>query len=238
MGEISALLSSQHSDHRRDGFVTPSRIFIVDDHPLVREWLTALIEQRPDLMICGEAGDLDSALRGITYSKPDLVIIELSLGRNTGFELIRTLKLRSPSVVTVVLSMHDEHAYAERAIRAGARGYIVKRETTKNIVDAIELVLRGNIYLSHELREPVAEGLMLDPYHADDPPIHKLSYRELEVFQFIGKGYNRREIAEQLKVNTKTIQTFCSRMREKLGLGSSAELVREAMRWNGTKLLR
>ena len=217
--------------------VTRSRIFIVDDHPLVREWLTTLIDQTTDLMICGEAEDLSNALHGIALCKPDLAIVDLSLGGDSGFELIRTLKEQFPAVATVVLSMHEEPEYAERAIRAGARGYIVKRESTTKIVEAIHLALNGNIYLSQELTERLMHRLALDAVDGG-PPTSKLSNRELEVFQLIGRGYDNREIADALKVNIKTIQTYCTRIKEKLELGSGAELVRKAMRWNGARLVR
>ena len=213
-----------------------SKIFIVDDHPLVREWLTVLINRTADLVICGDAEDLNTAVAGITHSNPDLAIVDLSLGNDSGFELIRILKEESPSVATVVLSAHDENAHAVRAIRAGARGYIVKRESTTKIVDAIRLVLNGNIYISQELSERFVQKVSSGSWRADHTPINKLSNRELEVFQLVGRGYDRREIAQQLNVNIGTVQTFCARIKEKMGLSSGAELVREAIRWNGNIL--
>jgi len=216
--------------------VIKSNIFIVDDHPLVREWLTVLINRTADLVVCGEAEDLNTAVAGITHSKPDLAIIDLSLGSDSGFELIRILKVESPSVATVVLSIHEEDAYAVRAIRAGARGYIVKRESTTRIVDAIRLVLNGNIYISQELSERFVQKLSSGSSRGDHTPIKRLSNRELEVFQLVGQGYDRREIAQQLNVNIGTVQTFCARIKEKMGLSSGAELVREAIRWNGNIL--
>ena len=217
--------------------MTKSKIFIVDDHPLVREWLSVVINHTTDLMVCGEAADLNAAVQGIANSHPDIAIIDLSLGYDSGFDLISILNRQSPRVTTVVLSMHDEDIYVARAIRAGARGYIVKRESTGQIVGAIRLVLEGNIYISQELSERFAQRLTSSSSNTAETPVTKLSNRELEVFQFIGWGYGTREIAEQLDVNIKTVQTYSTRIKEKLGLSSGAELLREAMRWNGTILV-
>jgi len=214
--------------------VSKSKIFIVDDHPLVREWLTMLIDQTTDLEVCDGAEDAQGALQGIAKSNPDLAIIDLSLGGDSGIDLLRTIGEKFPKVATVVLSMHDERAYAERSIRAGARGYIMKRESTKKVVDAIHEVLKGNIYLSKELTELFAQKFIAGS--GDTSPISQLSDRELEVFRFIGQGYETREIADTLKVNIKTIQTYCTRIKEKLKLSSGAELLREAMRWNDTSV--
>lgn len=209
-----------------------SKIFIVDDHPLVREWLTMLIDQTTDLEVCDGAEDSQSALQGIARTNPALAIIDLSLGQDSGIDLLRTIREKFPRVATVVLSMHDERAYAERSIRAGARGYIMKRESTKKVVEAIHEVLNGNIYLSKELTELFAQKFISGSGEAS--PISQLSDRELEVFRFIGQGFETREISEKLKVNIKTVQTYCTRIKDKLKLSSGAELLREAMRWNDT----
>ena len=216
--------------------MSKSKIFIVDDHPLVREWLTTLIDQTTDLEVCDGAEDAQSALQGIARSSPDLAIIDLSLGGDSGIDLIRSIGEKFPKVAMVVLSMHDERVYAERSIRAGARGYIMKRESTKKVVDAIHQVLQGNIYLSKELTELFAQKFISGS--GDASSISQLSDREMEVFRFIGQGYETREIAESLKVNIKTVQTYCTRIKEKLNLSSGSELLREAMRWNDTSLVR
>lgn len=215
--------------------MSKSKIFIVDDHPLVREWLTTLIDQTTDLEVCDGAQDAESALRGIAQSNPDLAIVDLSLGADSGIDLLRRIGQKFPKVAMVVLSMHDERAYAERSIRAGARGYIMKRESTKKVVDAIHEVLKGNIYLSKELTELFAQKFIAGA--GDVSPVGQLSDREMEVFRFIGQGYETREIAELLKVNIKTVQTYCTRIKEKLRLSSGAELLREAMRWNDSGLV-
>jgi DNA-binding NarL/FixJ family response regulator len=212
-----------------------AKIFLVDDHPLVREWLANLIEKNSDLTICGEAEDAPTALEAIAKLKPDLAIIDLSLGSGSGIDLIRSIRSSFPNVAMIVLSMHDERVYAERTIRAGARGYVMKRESTKKIIDAIHEVLQGNLYLSKEMTELLVEKFISsDPGHVG-LPLAQLSDRELEVFKLIGQGYDINEIAETLNVNHKTIHTYSTRIREKLKLASSAELLREALRWSETR---
>jgi DNA-binding NarL/FixJ family response regulator len=206
-----------------------AKIFIVDDHPLVREWLANLIEKNSDLTVCGEAEDSETALNAITDAKPDLAIIDISLGGGSGIDLIRAIRVSFPDVAMIVLSMHDERVYAERAIRAGARGYVMKRESTKKIIDAIHEVLQGNLYLSKEMTELLVEKLTSSEHVG--LPLAQLSDRELEVFKLIGQGYEINEIAKTLSVNHKTIHTYCTRIKEKLKLESSAELLREALRW-------
>ena len=213
-----------------------AKIFLVDDHPLVREWLANLIEKNSDLTVCGEAEDAPTALEGIAEAQPDLAIIDLSLGSSSGIDLIRSIRSSFPDVAMIVLSMHDERVYAERVIRAGARGYVMKRESTKKIIDAIHEVLRGNLYLSKEMTELLVEKFVSsDPQHVG-LPIAQLSDRELEVFRLIGQGYEINEIAKMLNVNHKTIHTYSTRIREKLKLHSSAELLREALRWTETRV--
>jgi DNA-binding NarL/FixJ family response regulator len=210
-----------------------AKIFIVDDHPLVREWLANLIEKNSDLTVCGEAEDAPTALEGIAEVQPDLAIIDLSLGSDSGLDLIRSIRSSFPNVAMIVLSMHDERAYAERTIRAGARGYVMKRESTKKIIGAIREVLQGNLYLSKEMTE-----LLVEKFMSSEPvglPEAQLSDRELEVFKLIGQGYEINEIAKTLNVNHKTIHTYCTRIKEKLKLASSAELLREALRWAETR---
>jgi DNA-binding NarL/FixJ family response regulator len=210
---------------------TKAKIFLVDDHPLVREWLANLIEKNLDLTICGEAENAPAALEAIAELKPDLAIIDLSLGSSSGIDLIRSIRSSFPAVAMIVLSIHDERAYAERAIRAGARGYVMKRESTKKIIDAIREVLRGNLYLSKEMTELFVEKFISSDSEHIGLPITQLSDRELEVFKLIGQGYEINEIAKTLNVNHKTIHTYCTRIREKLKFNSSAELLREALRW-------
>jgi DNA-binding NarL/FixJ family response regulator len=207
------------------------RIFLVDDHPLVREWLTNLIQQQPDLVVCGESEDAPNALREISAARPDVVIVDISLKLGSGIELIKNLKASHPGIAVIVLSMHDERLYAERALRAGARGYIMKCETAKKVIAAILRVLSGNIYISESLTELFAGKFLDGRLLMGGSPVEQLSDRELEVFQLLGKGYETRQIAEILKVGMKSVQGYCARIKEKLKLTNAAELLREAVRW-------
>jgi DNA-binding NarL/FixJ family response regulator len=211
-----------------------ARILIVDDHPLVREWLGHLIERSPDLAVCGEAEDSEQALKLIAETKPHLAIIDLSLGAVSGLDLIRQIRATFPDLAMIVLSMHDEQVYAERCIRAGARGYIMKRESTRTVVDAIHEVLKGNLYLSKKVTMHIVEKVVSSDMPNSGPPVGQLSDRELEVFKLLGQGYEINEIAKMLEVNIKTVHTYCARMKEKMKVGTTAELLREALRWNGT----
>lgn len=211
------------------------RIFLVDDHPLVREWLTNLINQQPDLVVCGEASTGPEAMQGIGRSNPEVAIVDISLRDYSGIELIKNLKLTHPDLAVLVLSMHEEDVYAQRALRAGAKGYIMKRETTRKVVEAIRRVLEGKLYVSEKVAETIfsqfAEGKAPTPAS----PVEQLSDRELVVFDLLGQGLGTRAIAERLRVSIKTVQAYCGRIKEKLNLGSATELLREAMRHNETK---
>ena len=207
------------------------RIFLVDDHPLVREWLTNLINTQPDLQVCGEAETGPQALRAILALKPKVAIVDISLKDSSGIELIKDLKLNLPSMAVLVLSMHEESHYAERALRAGAMGYIIKRETTRRIITAIRQVLAGEVYLSSEIATALATQYVAGKIRAEHSPIEQLSDRELEVFELLGQGRGTRQISEVLRVSVKTVQAYCARIKEKLNLGSATELLREAVRW-------
>jgi DNA-binding NarL/FixJ family response regulator len=207
-------------------------VFLVDDHPLVREWLTNLIHQQPDLAVSGEAESGPQALQSILALKPDVAIIDLSLKDSSGIELIKSLKQCCPRVAVLVLSMHEESHYAERALRAGAKGYIVKRETTRKVITAIRKVMEGKVYVSEDLAAALAAQLVTGHSLATRSAAESLSDRELEVFELFGQGRGTRQIAEQLHVSVKTVQAYCARIKEKLGLASATELVREAVRWH------
>lgn len=211
------------------------KVFIVDDHPLVREWLSNLINQQSDLLICGEAESAPQALDAIAASKADVAIIDVSLKGSSGIELIKDLKEFHPNVAVLVLSMHDESHYAERTLRAGARGYIMKKETTKKVIDAIRRILEGKIYVSQSVVEAMTTQLVEGKAFMNRSPIEQFSDRELEVFELLGQGIGTRQIAETLRVSVKTIQTYCARIKEKLNLSSATELLREAICWNETK---
>jgi DNA-binding NarL/FixJ family response regulator len=211
------------------------RVFLVDDHPLVREWLTNLINQQADLCVCGESETAPQAFQAITASKPDVAIVDISLKDSSGIELIKNLKASCPNVAVLVLSMHDEGHYAERALRAGARGYVMKRETTRKVIDAIRNVLEGKIYISEKVAEAIAMRVVGTKRTESQSPVEQLSDRELEVFEMLGQGQGTRQISETLGVSVKTVQVYCARIKEKMRLDSATELLREAIRWNERK---
>jgi DNA-binding NarL/FixJ family response regulator len=213
-----------------------AKILLVDDHPLVREWLASLINQQPDLSICGEAESVQEALDYLRTASPDLAIVDLSLKDSSGLELIKTMKSLHPGVGIIVLSMHDENHYAERAIRAGARGYVTKRETTKKIITAIHQVLAGKLGVSEEVAALFAEKFV-DRRARMDSPMAELSDRELEVFRLLGKGLDTRTVASRLQISIKTVQAYCARIKEKLNLANATELLREAVRWSESNAL-
>ncbi len=205
------------------------RVFLVDDHPLVREWLTHLLQRQPDLTVCGEAESAADAIARAVELKPDAVIVDLSLKGESGLELIKNLRAVLPSAQVLVLSMLDEAFYAERALRAGARGYVMKRETTGKVVEALRQVLRGKIYVSEPLAAQLAEKLVT--VGAASSPWTLLSDRELEVFRLLGEGWENRRIAEQLHLSLKTVQAHCAHIKDKLALDNATALLREAVRW-------
>ncbi len=214
------------------------RIFIVDDHPLVREWLATLINQQSDLKVCGEAGSASEGIQLIPAAKPHVAVVDISMEGGSGIELIKDLKALCPEVAVIVLSMHDEGLYRERALRAGARGYVMKREATKTILQAIRCVLEGKLYLSDKLARKLAGELVEGKKAETASPVELLSDRELEVFQLLGRGLGTRQIAEEMHVSFRTVQTFSARIKEKLNLASATELLRVAMRWNDSQALK
>lgn len=211
------------------------RIFLVDDHPLVREWLTQLIDQQPDLTVCGGAGSTSAALATLGSVPADLAIVDLSLENSAGLDLIKSLQRLTPAVPVLVLSMHDESLYAERAFRAGARGYVNKRESAQRVVEAVRRVLDGKLYVSEKAAEILAAQTARGRVSSQSA-IERLSDRELEVFEKLGQGIGTRQIAEDFSVSIKTVQAYCARIKEKLNVGSATELLREAVRWHDAKL--
>jgi DNA-binding NarL/FixJ family response regulator len=206
-----------------------NRVYIVDDHPLVREWLANLLSREPDLVVCGEAADARTALSEVERLQPDVVIVDITLSSGSGLELVKDIGRTSPRSVSLMLSMHDELVYAERALRAGARGYVRKRDTTRKIIMAIHEVLSGRLFLSDELKTLLAEKLVDGGTLATH--VRRLSDRELEVFSMLGGGSGSREIADSLGISMKTVQVYCSRIKEKFHLETHNELLREAFRW-------
>jgi DNA-binding NarL/FixJ family response regulator len=212
-----------------------AKVLLVDDHPLVREWLATLINQQSDLQVSGEADSAPKALQLIARINPEIAIVDISMEGGSGIELIKNIKASHPDVMVIVLSMHDEALYAERALRAGARGYIMKREATKGVLQAIRCVLGGKLYLSDKMAMTMAEKFVDGRPETTGSVVESLSDRELEVFQLLGRGYGTRQIAEQLHVSFKTVQAFCARIKEKLNLASATELLREAVRWHDSQ---
>lgn len=217
---------------RRDIGAGKTKILVVDDHPLVRERVAELINQEPDLVVCGEAEDARQALKAVAEHKPALAIIDITLKDTYGIELIKQLKDLYPDLPTLVLSMHDESLYGERALRAGARGYLTKQEATKKVVDAIRRVLRGDIYVSDKLAgslvRKVAGG---NQQAAGGSPVDVLTDRELEVFQLLGQGLTVKEVAERLFVSAKTVEAHREHIKQKLNFKTSNELLRFAIQY-------
>jgi DNA-binding NarL/FixJ family response regulator len=207
------------------------KVLLIDDHPLVREWLTSLIDQQPDMGVCGEADGIPDAIKLLKTVSPDIAVVDLSLKDASGLELVKTIKSKWPNVGIVVLSMHDEEVYAERCIRAGARGYVMKRESTKRIITAIREVHQGRLCVSDQTASAFAEkfiGGRTQPLSG----VQELSDRELEVFDLLGRGLGTRQIAESLNVSIKTVQAYCARIKQKMHLATATELLREAIRWH------
>ncbi len=208
-----------------------NKILLVDDHPLVREWLANLINEEADLEVCGLAGNAREALDLIGKLSPRMAVVDISLEGGSGLELIKDIKAQHPKVNTIVLSMHDETLYAERAMRAGASGYVMKREATGKVLDALRAVLAGGLFFSNAVNAQLAQKLVQGS--GDQPAVvASLSDRELEVFQLLGRGCNTRQISEQMNVSFKTVQAYCARIKEKLNLANINELIFHAVRWH------
>jgi DNA-binding NarL/FixJ family response regulator len=208
----------------------PTRILVVDDHPIVRLGVRQMLSSESDLEICAEADSAQAALAAVRDARPQLAIVDLSLGNGTGLQLIRDLRISSPEVRVLVLSMHDETLYAERVLRAGARGYIMKREAITGLVGAIRTVLEGRISVSDSMSQALLERVCHEAALPEDP-LNDLSDRELQVFELIARGLSTATIAEQLGVSVKTIETYRSNIRAKLDLEDATDLVRYAATW-------
>ncbi len=206
------------------------KVFIVDDHSVVRQGLSQFINSEPDLTVCGEAEDANEAIKGIDRNDPDILLVDISLKGANGIELTKAIKSRF-NLPVLILSMLDEHIYAERAIKAGARGYIMKSESIEKVIGALREILAGRIFLSPLLKETLLNKLLLDPADRGDSPIDSLTNRELEVFRLIGEGMSTRHIAGDLLLSIKTIETYRERIKKKLNLQNSDELIQYAIQW-------
>jgi len=214
---------------------TKIKVLLVDDHPLVREGLVNLINQQPDLEICGEAGNEPVALEMISQTRPDVAVVDITLENGSGIELLKNIRACHPEVKCLVLSMHDETLYAERALHAGARGYIMKREAARKVIAGIQAVHAGQLYVSEKIAAVMAEKFVGGKSSANASPVEQLSDRELQVFELLGQGQTTRQISESLHVGFKTVQAYQARIKEKLQLANVSELMRAAIRWNESK---
>lgn len=227
-GNHERLQSESNGASDRKDRVT--RVLLVDDHPIVRQGLWQLIDAQPDLTVCGEAVDAVDALRVIPEFNPDVVIVDITLPGMSGIELVKAIGVQHEGVVVLVLSMHDESIYAERVLRAGARGYIMKQEATDKLLDAVRKVRGNEIWVSEAIATQILNRIV-DGTSGSDSPVALLTDRELEVFQLIGSGKGTRQIAESLKLSMKTVESHRAHIKEKLRLKNAYELMQHAIQW-------
>jgi DNA-binding NarL/FixJ family response regulator len=207
------------------------RVLLVDDHPIVRQGLALLIDREPDLVVCGEADGAHTAFHAITTLKPDLVILDISLTGPDGLEVLKEIRTKTSNLPVLILSMHDESIYAERAMRAGANGYIMKQEATEKMLVAIRRILQGDVYLSERLTNTMLQQYVRGASQAKKSPLVNLTDRELEIFRLIGEGHGTRQMAEELHLSVKTIESYQAHIKEKLALRNARELVQHAIEW-------
>lgn len=215
-----------------------TKIIIVEDHPIFRMGIEELINREPDMVVCGDAEDVDSARDVIEKHNPDLVIVDLTLKNSSGIELIKEIGQKQKGISVLVLSMHDESLHAERCILAGAKGYIMKQEASESVVMAVRQILSGNIYVSTAIMSNILNKFQNQPDTIHESPLKRLTDREIQIFQLIGKGLSTGEISDQLRISVKTIGTYRERIKEKLCLKHGSELVRTAVIWVETGIFK
>ena len=208
------------------------RILVVDDHPIVRQGLALMINREPDLVVCGEAEEARGAMLVLASSRPDVQIVDISMTGPDGIDLLKNVRIHHPTLPVLILSMHDESVYAERALRAGANGYIMKQEATENVLVAVRRILNGEIYVSVRITNQMLKHYIGGSSAPRDSSIAELSDRELEVFRLIGDGHGTRQIAEELHLSIKTVESYQAHIKEKLSLRSARELMQHAIRWS------
>lgn len=208
-----------------------SKVIIVDDHPIFRMGMAELLNQEDDFDVCGLAEDIAGARKLLKNLTPDLAIVDITLAGDNGLDLVKEITTSHKSLLILVLSMHDEQVWAERAIRAGARGYIMKKEASESVITALKNIRQGKIHVSASIMEKLLGRMHMQPNTAALPSVDLLTDRELEVFRLIGTGLSTREIAEQMKLGVKTIGTYRDRVKQKLGIKTAAELIRRAVLW-------
>ena len=211
------------------------KILVVDDHPIVRQGLSQLIEHESDMTVCAQAEDAPKAMNLMREVKPDFAIVDISLKETSGMELIKDFKASYPDLPILALSMHDESLYAERALRSGAKGYMMKSEATEKVVDAIRAIMDGRIFVSEKMAGKIMHRMIGNGPNVGVSAIERLSDRELEVFSLIGEGNSTRKIAERLHLSVKTIETYRAHIKEKLNLADATELLQYAIRWSSSK---
>src|SRR5271163_2904903 len=207
------------------------RILVVDDHPIVRQGLALLINREPDLVVCGEAEEAMGALHVLASARPDVLIVDISLSGPDGLDLLKSIRTTHPTLPVLILSMHDESIYAERALRAGANGYIMKQEATEKVLVAVRRILSGEIYVSDRIANKMLKHYITGSGTLRNSSIADLSDRELEVFRLIGEGHGTRQIAEELHISIKTVESYQAHIKGKLLLKNSRELVQRAIQW-------
>jgi len=212
--------------------VIKKRILVVDDHPIVRQGLALLINREPDLVVCGEAEEATGAMHVLASARPDVLIVDISLTGPDGLDLLKTIRTTHPTLPVLILSMHDESIYAERALRAGANGYIMKQEATEKVLVAVRRILSGEIYVSDRIANNMLKHYITGAGTLRNSSIADLSDRELEVFRLIGEGHGTRQIAEELHLSIKTVESYQAHIKEKLSLRSARELMQHAIQWS------
>jgi DNA-binding NarL/FixJ family response regulator len=208
-----------------------SRVLIVDDHPIVRQGLKGLISQASDLMVCGEAETIFDALKAVEQLKPDIAVVDISLRGESGVDLIKDMRIRYPDLPVLILSMYDEAIYAERVLHAGARGYVTKEEAAENVLQAIRQVLKGQVFLSERMSAKMLSKLVGGRPQTQGLFVDRLSDRELQIFELIGRGMSTRVIAETLHLSIKTVESHRANIKEKLQIESATELLQQAIHW-------
>ena len=210
---------------------TKKKVFVVDDHPIVRQGLALLINRESDLVVCGEAEDAGAALQAVGSMRPDIMVVDISLNGPDGIDLLKDIRSRHPGIPVLILSMHDESVYAERALRAGAQGYIMKQEATEKVLVALRRILAHEIYVSERVANRMLQRYIGSPAPDKPSAISDLTDRELEVFRLIGEGHTTRQIAEELHISIKTVESYQAHIKDKLSLRSARELVQHAIQW-------
>jgi DNA-binding NarL/FixJ family response regulator len=209
-----------------------SKVFVVDDHPIVRQGLAVLINREQDLVVCGEAEDAQSAMQSFMSVRPDILVVDISLNGPDGLDLLKDVRMRHPDLPVLILSMHDESIYAERALRAGAQGYIMKQEATEKVLVALRRILSNEIYVSERIANRMLQRYIGNSTSERPSSVADLTDRELEVFRLIGEGHSTRQIAEELHISVKTVESYQAHIKEKLSLRSARELVQHAIQWS------